>query len=147
MDRLRGVDALVFVADPGRPGVRYEVTRQALWSYALFARSKLEELAFVAEGSEAGAGEARDRLVGLLGTPHAELCRAGGFDFAAWDGPAQVPHPTVPVPPWPNLGLSRPVLELVRRRCLAGGLPSMTGKRPDAPGARLLEDARREARR
>ena len=144
MDRLRGIDALVFVLDPDKPGVRYEVTRQVFWSYPLFARSKGEkELGFVAEGPE--AEEACAALMRLLETPHAELCAAGDFDPLARGGPAQIPHPTEPVPPWPNFGLLRPLHEIARWGVLRGDLDSMNNKPPGRLGRLLLAAARREA--
>ncbi len=140
VDRLRGVDALVFVLDPLKPGVRYEVVRQVYWSYPLFARSKGRILSFVAEGPEARL--ACTRLVALLDTPHKDLICRADTDFAAFDGPPQVPHPTEPVPSWPNLGLLRPVLEFTRRQALAHGL-TMNNKPLDALGRRLMEGAER----
>ena len=144
MPRLKDLDASVFVLDPEKPGVRYELLRQVFWSYPLIARSKGKELRFLAEGPE--AREAQARLLVLFATPHREMVACGDHNPFGLGAPAQVPHPTESVPPWPNMGILRPLHEYVRRGVLAGAMDSMTGGTPDERGRHLLDAARKEVR-
>lgn len=102
MGGLRNIEANLYVLDPDKERVRYDVIHQIAHSYALINRSRGKVLDFVAEGPDARKvpGIASD----ILTSPAADVC-ARYANASAYSRAAtlkQMPHATEPVPDLPG---------------------------------------------
>ncbi|WP_119067724.1 hypothetical protein [Rubrobacter indicoceani] len=102
MEGLSYLEARLYVQDPSKAGVRYDVVHQIAHSYALVNRNRGKELSFVAEGRD--AEKAHEAAKEIFTLPALDVCLkyAEKFAYRKAMSTKQIPHPTEPIPDLPG---------------------------------------------